>query len=397
MNVDLGTSHGSQTSRGAWRATLLARRGDRIYLGLTGAAFVLGVLDSTMSKTLAAVPAMCMMHAAGTGNGLAGRHAYEHLGPEHGWQPRLLLGRLLGVLTLSLAFSAALLATAALGTETAEPLSGVAITAFSGVVWITSLVFLFSTFLPRRLDSVLAVLLFPAGSLLYKSHTQFTNTTLARAVETVWENAGPLVFSDALSRTAAWVDLARWASNITLALVAGLLIAYVRHGRRAYEAQTRRWLVALAMAGSVAIAVRPLIPRLANQVAWIDVAPSDGRSETSAVSRTTGRPTLYNFTADWCVICARLERDLFAEAGDAQWISERFVPVRVLDRKREDGRNDETVEQLRERFQVTGFPTLVVVAPDGAVLARLVGYSGNLTEVRDALNKSVIDATAQSR
>lgn len=397
MDVDLGTSQSSQTIRGAWRATLLARRSDRIYLGLTGAAFVMGIADSTMSNTFATVPSMCMMHAAGTGNGLAGRHAYKHLGPGHGWQPRLLFGRLLGVLTLSLAFSALLLAAAALLTDTAERVSGFAITAISGVLWITSLVFLFSTFLPRRLDSVVAVLLFPAGSILYQSRTQFTNTTLARAFETLWENAGPLVFSDALSRTAAWADLARWVSNITLALVAGLLIAYVRHRRSAHEPHTRRWLGALAMAGSVAIAARPLIPSVEDQVAWIDVASSNGRIETSAASTAPGRPTLYNFTADWCAICARLERDLFAEAGDAKWISERFVPVRVLDRKREDGRNDETVEQLRERFKVTGFPTLVVVAPDGTVRARLVGYSGNLTEVREALNRSVTDPTAQSR
>ncbi len=151
------------------------------------------------------------------------------------------------------------------------------------------------------------------------------------------------------------------------------------------------------MAGSVAIAARPLIPSVEDQVTWIDVASSNGRTETSVASNGPGRPTLYNFTADWCVICARLERDLFAEAGDAKWISERFVPVRVLDRKREDGRNDEIVEQLRGRFKVTGFPTLVVVAPDGTVLARLVGYSGNLTEVREALNRSVTGATAHSR
>lgn len=393
MNVDPGAPHNRQTIGNAWQATLHARFHDRIYLALTAAAFVLGIVDSALSKTLATVPMMCLIHAAGTAAGLAGRHAHK-LAPHHGWQPQWLLGRLLGVLTLSVAFTASLLAATMMVTDTGESITGFAITAFSGVAWIVSLVFFFSTFLPRRLDSVIAVLLFPISAALYKSRTQFTNTTAARAIETLWENAGALVISDAAPGTAAWTDLAQWAANITVAVAAGLLVAWWRHGRRADQPHSRRSLRVVMTTGLVAIAAVVLVPRVDDQVSWVTPAASSSGVDTSEAG---ARPTLYNFTADWCVICARLERDLFAEAGDARWISERFVPVRVLDRKREDGQNDETVAELRERFKVTGFPTLVVVAPDGRVLTRVVGYSGNLTEVRQALSQSVAGAASLTR
>lgn len=397
MNVDLTLAERPQTMRDAWRATMQARRRDRIYLGLTGLAFALGILDSVTSQTLAVVPAMCMMHAAGTANGLAGRRASRHFGaPLRDWQPQTLLGRLLGVVTLSAVFSALLLSTAALVVDTDESAVGFGITALSGVAWIVSLVFVLSTFLPRRLDAVVAVVLFPLGSLLYRDRTQFTNTTLANAVEAAWQNFGPLSVSDALLSTAAWVDVARWASNITLAIIAGLLITYLRRDKSAVGPQPRRWLRMLAMASTLAIAARLVIPSLEDQVTWIDFRASNGRVE-SVASGTSGRPTLYNFTADWCAICARLDRDLFAERADAQWINERFVPVRVLDREREEGRNTETVDQLQKRFEVTGFPTLVVVGPDGNVLSRVVGYSGNLTEVRSKLGTTLTGATAQPR
>ena len=65
------------------------------------------------------------------------------------------------------------------------------------------------------------------------------------------------------------------------------------------------------------------------------------------------------------------------------------MPVRVLDRKREDGHNSEAIDKLRRQFQVSGFPTLVVLAADGTVLGRLEGYSGNLTEVRQVLKQAL--------
>ena len=51
-----------------------------------------------------------------------------------------------------------------------------------------------------------------------------------------------------------------------------------------------------------------------------------------------------------------------------------FVPVRIVDRAREDGRNAPDVDELQRRYEISGFPTLVVAAPDGRLIGKHEGY-----------------------
>jgi thiol:disulfide interchange protein len=138
----------------------------------------------------------------------------------------------------------------------------------------------------------------------------------------------------------------------------------------------------LAAAAGVALAARLFGPSVQDRMKWVALAASED------AARASRRPILYNFTADWCGPCKRLERDVFADARSARWLGEQFVPVRVLDREREEGRNPDDVEQLQLRFGVQAFPTLVVVGADGAVLARLEGYAGGPREVSRQLGEA---------
>lgn len=95
-----------------------------------------------------------------------------------------------------------------------------------------------------------------------------------------------------------------------------------------------------------------------------------------AMARETGRPILYEFGAEWCGPCKQLEREVFAQQGTAAMISGNFVPIRVTDRQREDGRNPPDVARLQARYQVQAFPTLVVVRPDSSIATRIEGYAG---------------------
>lgn len=98
-------------------------------------------------------------------------------------------------------------------------------------------------------------------------------------------------------------------------------------------------------------------------------------AEGFAEARDSGKPLLLFFTADWCPPCHSLELEFFSSSHFVKRIEKDYVPVRVVDRTREEGKNTPEVQELIRSANVTGFPTLLVVRPDGKAAVRSIGYS----------------------
>ena len=96
-----------------------------------------------------------------------------------------------------------------------------------------------------------------------------------------------------------------------------------------------------------------------HEIAWREGDVADAFAE----ARELGKPVILYWGANWCPPCAQMKVTLFK---NREFIAEteKFVPVYL------DG-DTEGAQRWAERFAVAGFPTLIVLRPDGTEVTRI--------------------------
>ncbi len=79
-----------------------------------------------------------------------------------------------------------------------------------------------------------------------------------------------------------------------------------------------------------------------------------------------GKLYFLHFAADWCMPCQWMEKNVFTEERLAAYIKEAYLALRV-------NIDEEEGQQLKEQYQVTLLPSLLVFSSRGQLLGRLEG------------------------
>ena len=89
------------------------------------------------------------------------------------------------------------------------------------------------------------------------------------------------------------------------------------------------------------------------------------------------KPLLLEFTgSDWCPPCMRMAEEVFSQPAFAAYAEENLIAVKLdFPRRKEQSEALKSQNQsLAEAYGVRGFPTVILVTPEGEVINKDVGY-----------------------
>lgn len=111
-----------------------------------------------------------------------------------------------------------------------------------------------------------------------------------------------------------------------------------------------------------------------------------------AKAKAENKPMLLDFTgSDWCGWCIKLDKEVFGEAAFKEYAAAELVLVE-LDFPRGKEQSAELKaqnEKLAKQYGIRGFPTILVLSPDGELIEK-TGYQRGGAEAYVEHIKSII-------
>lgn len=116
-----------------------------------------------------------------------------------------------------------------------------------------------------------------------------------------------------------------------------------------------------------------------------------------AMAKAENKPIIMNFTgSDWCGFCIRLHKEVFSKASFKEHAGAEWVLVELDFPRRTELSAELTAqnETLAQHYEIRGYPTILVLSPDGALIGK-TGYRPGGAEVyvghiQDILTQSAV-------
>jgi thioredoxin-related protein len=116
----------------------------------------------------------------------------------------------------------------------------------------------------------------------------------------------------------------------------------------------------------------------------------DNYAKSLEKAKAEGKPALLDFTgSDWCGWCIKLDDEVFSKSEFKKFAKEKLVLVELdyPHGKRLQKKVQEQNAELKGKFKINGYPTLILVDGEGKELKRWGGYSKTfLEDLKTAVN-----------
>jgi thioredoxin-related protein len=102
-----------------------------------------------------------------------------------------------------------------------------------------------------------------------------------------------------------------------------------------------------------------------------------GWNDGLAAAAGGSKPVIVDVYTDWCGWCKRMDRDVYSRAEVSDYLNQHFVMVRLNAESAEHvsyAGHTMTARALAGGFQVTGYPTMIFLKPDGTHMVNVPGY-----------------------
>ena len=101
------------------------------------------------------------------------------------------------------------------------------------------------------------------------------------------------------------------------------------------------------------------------------------------ISEKTGRHMLINFTgSDWCIWCKRLKEEIYEHTDFKEYAGKKLVLVEI-DFPRRKPLPEKTAlanNELAKKFDIRGYPSVIILGPDGQLAGRTGYVRGGVVE-----------------